>query len=195
MLRMLNPYSQARARALALTIILLSLVPSALAQLSTASVTGVVRDQTGSIVPNAKLTLSNLDTAVKHQSESNSSGNYLFLNIPPGNYSLEVTSPSFTTARVPRVTLAVAQTATIDVALQLGSLTQTVNVEATGELLQSSTAEVGAVIAAKQVVWRSWHCNSGNRKERILAEMLTRSGELYRMTVIAWVLPRTMEKI
>ena len=131
--------------------LLVSSTPS-FAQLSTATVTGVVRDQSGSVVAGAKLTLTNVDTAVKHQSESNSSGNYLFLSIPPGSYSLDVSAPSFTTSRVPRMTLAVNQTATIDVGLQLGSLTQTVNVEATGELLQSSTAEVGAVIAAKQVV-------------------------------------------
>ncbi|MFN7920838.1 MAG: TonB-dependent receptor [Bryobacteraceae bacterium] len=121
-------------------------------QLSTASLTGVVRDPSGSVVAGAKLTLTNAATAVKHQSETNSAGNYLFLNIPPGNYSLDVTAASFTTSRVPQVSLAVNQTSTIDVALQVGSLSQTVNVEATGELLQAATAEVGAVVAAKQVV-------------------------------------------
>jgi outer membrane receptor protein involved in Fe transport len=125
---------------------------SAFAQLSTASVTGVVRDPSGSVVTGAKLTLTNIETAVKHDSVSNSAGNYLFLSIPPGQYSLEVSAPSFTIARVPQFVLAVNQTATIDVSLQVGSLAQTVNVEAAGELLQSSTAEVGAVVAARQVV-------------------------------------------
>jgi len=139
-------------RAFVLAVIAVGFVPSALAQLSTASVTGVVRDPSGSVVTGAKLTLTNIETAVKHESLSNSAGNYLFLSIPPGQYSLEVSAPSFTIARVPQFVLAVNQTATIDVSLQVGSLAQTVNVEATGELLQSSTAEVGAVVAAKQVV-------------------------------------------
>src|SRR4051794_27674091 len=124
----------------------------ALAQLSTASVTGVVRDQSGSVVSAASLTLTNLDTQVKHQSLSNSAGNYLFLSIPPGNYSLDASAPSFQLWRLPSITLAVNQTATVDVGLQLGSLTQTVTVETAGELLQQSSSEIGAVVAARQVV-------------------------------------------
>jgi outer membrane receptor protein involved in Fe transport len=126
-------------------------VPS-FAQLSTASVTGVVRDSSGSVLAGAKLTLTNLATTVKRDSVSNSVGNYLFLNIQPGTYSLEVTAAGFQTWQLPSITLAVNQTATLDVALQVGALQQTVTVEATGELLQQSTAEIGAVIAAKQVV-------------------------------------------
>ena len=122
------------------------------AQLSTASVTGVVRDQSGSVVSGARLTLTNLDTTVKQQSVSNNAGNYLFLSIPPGNYSMDATAPSFQLWKLPSITLAVNQTATVDVGLQLGSLTQTVTVEAAGELLQQSSAEIGAVVAAKQVV-------------------------------------------
>ena len=110
------------------------------AQLSTASVTGVVRDQSGSVVSGARLTLTNLDTSVKQQSVSNSAGNYLFLSIPPGNYSMDATAPSFQLWKLPSITLAVNQTATVDVGLQLGSLTQTVTVEAAGELLQQSSA-------------------------------------------------------
>ena len=126
-------------------------VPS-FGQLSTASVTGVVRDSTGSVLAGAKLTLTNLATTVKRDSVSNSAGNYLLLNIQPGTYSLEVTAAGFQTWQLPSITLAVNQTATLDVALQVGALQQTVTVEATGELLQQSTAEIGAVIAAKQVV-------------------------------------------
>ena len=65
-----------------------------LAQLSTASVTGVVRDQSGSVVTGAKLALTNIETSVKHESLTNSAGNYLFLSIPPGQYSLEISAPS-----------------------------------------------------------------------------------------------------
>ncbi|HEY6990902.1 MAG TPA: carboxypeptidase-like regulatory domain-containing protein, partial [Bryobacteraceae bacterium] len=121
-------------------------------QLSTASITGVVRDSSGSVLATAKLTLTNLATSVKRESESNSAGNYLFLNLQPGTYSLEATAPGFQTWQLPSITLAVNQTATMDISMQVGALQQTVTVEAAGELLQQSTAEVGAVIAAKQVV-------------------------------------------
>jgi outer membrane receptor protein involved in Fe transport len=122
------------------------------AQLSTASVTGVVRDSSGSVVSGAKLTLSNLATNVKHEAESNAAGNYVFLSIPPGEYKLEATAAGFQTWQTPRLQLAVNQTATIDPALQLGTIQQTVTVEAAGELIQGSTAELGAVVSTKQVV-------------------------------------------
>lgn len=122
------------------------------AQLSTASVTGVVRDASGSVLAGAKLTLTNLATTVSHEAESNSSGNYLFLSIQPGSYSLTATAAGFQTSQIPRVLLEVSQTATLDVNMQVGTLKQTLVVEASGELLQQSTAEVGAVISAKQVV-------------------------------------------
>src|SRR5260370_13119525 len=85
----------------------------AFAQLSTASVTGVVRDPSGSVVAGAKLALTNIETAVKHESLTNSAGNYLFLSIPPGQYSLEVSAPSFAIARVPQLVLALNPTAPI----------------------------------------------------------------------------------
>src|SRR5260370_38869824 len=134
----------------ALTVVLFS--GTAYSQLSSASVTCVARDPSGSVVAGVKLALTSLDTTVKHTAESNSAGNYVFLSIPPGNYSLEATAPGFQTMQVPRIGLAVNQTATIDVSLQVGTVQQTLTVEASGELLQQSTAELGAVISAKQVL-------------------------------------------
>src|SRR5690242_4825384 len=96
---------------IAMTAVLFS--GTAHAQLSSASVTGVVRDPSGSVVAGVKIGLTNLDTTVKHTAESNSAGNYVFLSIPPGNYMLEATAPGFQTMQVPRISLAVNQTATI----------------------------------------------------------------------------------
>src|SRR5262249_24079085 len=96
--------------------------------------------------------LTNQDTGVKHQVVSNSVGNYAFLSITPGNYSLEASAAGFTTWQLAKLTLAVNQTATIDVTLQVGAIQQTVTVEAAGELLQQSTSELGTVVAVKQVV-------------------------------------------
>jgi hypothetical protein len=122
------------------------------AQLSTASVTGVVRDPSGSTVSGARLVLINLDTSVKRELLTNSVGNYAFVSITPGNYSLEASAPGFQLWQVPKLMLAVNQTATMDVTLQVGAMQQTVTVEAAGELLQQSTSELGNVVAAKQVV-------------------------------------------
>ena len=124
---------------------------AALAQLSTASLNGVVRDPTGAVVPRASVTLRNSDTGVERNSVSNDSGTYVFSDVNPGRYTLNVRAPNFSTKQVSDFVLAVNQTATIDVALAVGAQTEVVSVEATTEQLQASTAELGTVIAGQQV--------------------------------------------
>ena len=138
---------------LALAILLGPCVVSqpAYAQLSSASVTGVVRDSSGAIVPDVEVVLKNLDTTVARSSTSNASGNYVLVNIPPGRYSLAANKAGFRPFFIPEMTLAVDQTATRDINFTVGDVTQTIKVEATGELIESSTAELGAVVATKQV--------------------------------------------
>lgn len=122
------------------------------AQLSTATVTGIVRDASGSVVPDATLALRNVETNVERQTVSNPSGNYVFLNVPPGRYTLETRKTGFRVQRMEPFTLSVNQTATFDIALEVGTVEQAVNVEALAEMIQSSTAELGAVVAEKQVL-------------------------------------------
>ncbi len=124
----------------------------ALAQLSSATITGAIHDSSSGVVAGARVLLHNLDTSIETRAESNTSGNYTFLNVSPGRYSLEVSSAGFQTSKLPELSLAVNQTATIDLALQIGAVQQTVTVEAYGELLQAATSELGTVIAEKQVV-------------------------------------------
>jgi len=124
---------------------------SALAQLSTASLNGVVRDTTEASVPRAAVTLHNLDTGVERNTLTNDAGTYVFSDINPGHYTLRVTAPSFSTKQVSDFVLAVNQTATIDITLDAGAQTVVVTVEATAEQLQASSAELGTVIATKQV--------------------------------------------
>src|SRR5947209_4326841 len=124
---------------------------AALAQLSTASLNGVVRDSTGAVVPKASATLHNSDTGVERNTFTNDAGTYVFSDIIPGRYTLKVTAPSFSTKQVSDFVLAVSQTATIDITLDPGAQTAVVTVEATAEQLQVSTAELGTVIATKQV--------------------------------------------
>jgi hypothetical protein len=130
----------------------LSLLSPLAAQLSTATVTGVIHDSGSGLVAGAKIVLRNLDSSIESRADSNSSGNYVFLNVAPGRYSLEASSSGFQTSKVPELSLQVNQTATIDLTLQVGAVQQTVTVEASGELLQAATSELGTVVSAKQVV-------------------------------------------
>jgi len=136
---------------LCLSCVLLLSAGPALAQLSSAALTGVVHDATGAVVANASVVLHNVDTGIDFPSSTNDTGNYRFTNITPSRYTLKVSAASFTTKQVAEFILAVNQTATIDVSLVPGATTEVVNVEATTEQLQASTAELGTVIATKQV--------------------------------------------
>jgi hypothetical protein len=92
-----------------------------------------------------------MDTGIETPTSSNDSGNYRFSNIAPGRYTLKVAAASFTTKQISEFILAVNQTATIDVSLTPGATAEVVTVEATTEQLQVSSAELGTVIATKQV--------------------------------------------
>jgi hypothetical protein len=137
---------------LALVAITLLLSPgSTNAQLSAGSVTGIVRDATGSVVADASVTLRNIDTTIEHKTVSNDAGNYVFLNLGPGRYALEASAAGFATKRIAEFVLAVNQTASIDVSLQVGSQSEVVTISAETEQLDVATADLGTVIATKQV--------------------------------------------
>lgn len=123
-----------------------------LAQSSTASINGTVKDASGSIVPAAEVALTNTQTNVERKAISNAVGVYAFLNIIPGEYRLQAAKTGFKTSKQSAFTLNVNQTATFDMTLEIGEISQEVTVEAVGAELQSSTAELGAVVAKQQVV-------------------------------------------
>jgi len=122
------------------------------AQLSTATVTGVVRDASGAVIPGATVVLKSIATNVERRAATNSAGNYSFLNITPGRYTMETTATGFRPSRVAEFELVVNQTMTQDTTLEVGGVEQAVEVQALAETLQSQTAELGTVMAEKQVV-------------------------------------------
>jgi hypothetical protein len=128
--------------------LLLSCV-TANAQLSAARVTGVVRDTSGAVIPGVNITLQNLDTSIRRQSVSNATGNYVFDNVTPGNYALTAAASRFEKLQIPTITLAVNQTATIDLALHIGEVRQTITVEAQGVAIETATSELGTVLGEK----------------------------------------------
>jgi hypothetical protein len=122
------------------------------AQLSTASVTGIVRDPGGAAIPRAEISLRNLDTTINRQTVSNDSGNYVFVDIPPGRYGMTITKTGFGNFHVNELVLQVDQTATLNATLNVGSVEQSVDVTASAELLQASTSGLGQVMETRAVV-------------------------------------------
>jgi len=130
---------------------ILLLSGTVLAQLSTASLSGIVRDPSGALVPKGRVVLRNVATAVEHTTTTNGAGAYLFLDITPGSYVVSASAPGFVEQRVPEFTLAVGQAATIDFALAVGSQTEVVTVHGATLQLDTASANLGLVVETKQV--------------------------------------------
>ncbi len=124
----------------------------AVGQVSTATVTGTVHDPTGGNAPGSEVTLTNVATGIRRTTTANDAGNYLFLSVPPGRYTLEASHAGFDTLHVQPFVLEVNQTATFDLKLSLGQVQQTVSVTAEGEAIQASSSELGSVVEQKRVV-------------------------------------------
>ena len=130
---------------------ILSLAGTGFAQLSTASLTGAVRDPKGAVVAGAKVVLRNVATAVEKTTTSNGDGAYLFLGVTPGSYTVQASAPGFTEQQVPAFALTVGQAATIDFALTIGSQSTVVTVHDASPQLETSSANLGTVIGTQQV--------------------------------------------
>ncbi len=134
-----------------LSLLLLFLAGSASAQVSTASINGVIRDPAGAVIPGATIVLRNVDTSVERTSTTNEAGAYGFVSIPPGSYTIEATAKGFSSQKLAPFVLAVGQAATFDFALTVGTATQVVTVEAAAAQLDVTNANLGTVIATQQV--------------------------------------------
>jgi hypothetical protein len=112
-------------------------------------VTGRVTDPSGAVIPGASLTLTNVNTSGVRNVVTTEPGTYTFPSIPPGFYRLRTELPGFKAAVSEPFEVQVQQVVRLDVVLQLGQVSDTVEVAATAELLQSETAAVGTVIENK----------------------------------------------
>ncbi|MCX7604932.1 MAG: carboxypeptidase-like regulatory domain-containing protein, partial [Bryobacteraceae bacterium] len=97
---------------------------------ATATVVGTVTDPSGGVVAGASVTLLEPSTGVTRSTLTNDSGQYTFVTVPPGTYRLTVSAPGFRQAAVEQVKLDVAKAYTVDVQLEVGALTETVEVRA-----------------------------------------------------------------
>src|SRR5262245_1336731 len=121
------------------------------AQINTASLTGQVTDANGGATTGATVTVKNKATNVTQSVTTDGGGNYIFVSLPVGTYSISVEATGFKKSVNEKVTLEVAQKARLDFTVQVGRLEETVTVEANGALLTTQEATPGAVVENKLV--------------------------------------------
>jgi hypothetical protein len=117
--------------------------PLAWGQITSGSLTGVVTDPSGAVVPGAKVVLTDVNKGYDYAATTDAVGRYLITNLPPSNYKLTVHNPGFMAFTQKGITLDVGTRLSVDVHLQLGATAQTVEVAATAPLMATQDAVTG----------------------------------------------------
>ena len=129
-----------------LTLLALVSVGTSYSQAVNATLLGTVTDASGAVVPSAKVTATEVNTNSARAGQTNDSGYYSFPNLPPGSYAVLVEAPGFKKELRRDITLQVDTTARVDIQLQTGILTETVEVSGAPPLLQADSAGIGEKI-------------------------------------------------
>ena len=116
----------------------------AFGQASDGNLVGTISDATGAAVANASVVVKNLATGVQAATRSTETGEYRFNNLPVGQYELSAQAAGFTATRVGNLSVELNKTATVNVTLQIGVVTSTVEVAEAPATLDTTTAQVGA---------------------------------------------------
>src|SRR6266446_384729 len=133
-------------------VVVLALTPAAgWGQNVYGTITGVVTDSSSAAIANATVTLANKDTAEKRTIETDASGNYTFVNILPGRYKLEGEKTGFKKFAQEPIVVQIESGLRVDIALQVGAQSETVEVTSEAPLLQSETQSLGQVVEQRTV--------------------------------------------
>jgi hypothetical protein len=135
-----------------LIVLLLIVFPLAWAQKDTASIVGTVRDASGAVLADAKVTVTDLDRGVTFATTSNSSGYYSAGPLHIGRYNVKVEKDGFKTAVAGPVELQVQDRAEVNVSLPVGAVHETVEVTGVRPMLETQTSELGQVVDTKRMV-------------------------------------------
>ena len=130
---------------------LVAFVPSGSSQNTGAQLTGSITDPTGAVVPGAEVALTAVDTGVVTQATSNQSGLYSFFNLAGGHYEIKVANKGFRDFVQRGIRIGLNEKARVDIKLELGAETQTIEVTADASALNFETAEQSAGIAPDTV--------------------------------------------
>src|SRR5260370_1256984 len=123
----------------------------ALAQEARATLSGTITDSSGSAIPAAQVRIINTETAIAFTAVSNDAGQYRFLFVNPGTYRLTVEKSGFRSLVREGIDLSLGQAGTLDVALQVGTQSETVTVVAQAPLLEAEKADRGMVVDQKSL--------------------------------------------
>ncbi len=144
-----------RRASLAVVVFLLGFVawsPALRAQVDQGTITGTISDTQGGVIPNAQVTITNIDTGFTLQDKTDGKGVYTFSPVKIGNYTVKASYPGFATTQQDKVVVNVGERATIDVKLNAGATSEVVEVTTAAPLLQTGDGSTGQVVSAQTIV-------------------------------------------
>jgi len=138
-------------RALALALVLMVCTSLAFAQSDLGSISGFVKDPSGAVVPKAQVSVKNEATGTERRTNTNESGYYVVTNIPAGLYTITAEAAGFKKYEATRNKLDPSGALAVDAALVVGAATETVEVAASAQALQTESATSQALVTRQQI--------------------------------------------
>src|SRR6267378_5461696 len=133
---------------------------------ATAQISGAVQDQSGAVLPGVEVTATQTETGVRRTTVTNEPGHYVLPNLPLGAYRLEAALPGFRTFVQSGLVLQVNSNPTINIVLQVGQVSEQVEVQANAGLVETRSLSVGQVMETTRIV--ELPLNGRNAQELVL---------------------------
>ena len=125
--------------------------PALTAQVTTATILGAVRDESGGVLPGAAITVTNVDTGVSRTTVTGTDGQYRISELALGNYEVQAQQTGFQREVRKGITLTVGREALVDLTLKVGSVTESVSVTAEAPLVETTSSSVSNLVDAKSI--------------------------------------------
>jgi hypothetical protein len=137
---------------LATLVVVLSLSGPSKAQTPTGTIQGAVQDASGALVPDVKIRVININTNEARELRTDSAGRYVQPYLLPGMYSVMAEKTGFQSVRLDSIKLDVGQNRSVNLALDVGAITQEVKVEAAPPPVDLNTSAVGQIVENKRIM-------------------------------------------
>jgi len=121
------------------------------AQVTGATMTGTLTDASGAYIPNAQISIKNVSTGIERSTTTDSAGFYTLPNLLPGSYQVSATAKGFATKVETGVTLNIGAQVELNISLQVGAITQTVEVGSEAQEVQLASSNTGGVLLRNTV--------------------------------------------
>jgi hypothetical protein len=126
-------------------------IPMALGQMITGDIIGTVTDPSGAAIPGATVTVTNTGTQLTRKTETNSIGDYSLTLLQTGTYSISIEATGFKVYRLAEMSLSSAQRARVNARLEVGNITETIEVSAAEPLLQTDSSSVSSLLTSESI--------------------------------------------